>query len=138
MIHLEFLHPFTLSPPHPFTSSNNRPISNSRAFGDYDDALADVVIVAVEVLASGLVEDADVRSYPDVLIDDGFANDGVFADAYPGQSSLAVVGQFGQRLVIIGAHHERVFEARPALDARADADDGMDDRSPIERSEEHT
>src|SRR6266508_463421 len=118
--------------PLPTPYSNNSPVSDRRAFGDYDDALADVVVVAVEMLAPGLVKDADVRSYPHVLIDDGFANDGVFADAYPGQPALAVVGQFGQRLVIIGAHHERVFEARHALDARADADDGMDDRSPIE------
>src|SRR5882672_1309058 len=76
---------------------NNRPVSNRRAFGNYDDAFADVVIVAVEVLASGLVKDADVRSYTHVFIDDGFADDGVFADAYPGQSVLAVIGQFGQR-----------------------------------------
>src|SRR5262245_63886836 len=109
--------------PLPTPCSNNSPVRNRRAFGNYDDALADVIIVAVEVLAPGLVEDADVRSYPHVFINDGFANDGVFADAYPGQSALAVIGQFGQRLVIIGAHHERVFEARPALDARADADD---------------
>src|SRR5262249_41469153 len=111
---------------------NNRPIGNRRALGNYDDAFADVVIVAVEVWASGLVEDADVRPHPYVFINDGFANDGVFADAYPGQSALSVIGQFGQRLVIIGAHHERVFEARPALDPRADADNGVDDRGAIE------
>src|SRR5262245_32993638 len=117
--------------PLPTPYSNNSPVSNGRAFGDYDDALADVVIVAVEVFAPGLVEDADVRSYPHVFIDDGFANDGVLADAYPGQSALAVIGQFRQRLVIIGPHDQRVFQARPALDARAVADDGMNDRDAV-------
>src|SRR5262245_48100978 len=102
--------------------SNNGPVCDRRTFRDDDDAFADVVVVAVVVFISGFVQYPHVRPNAHVFINDGFADDGVFADADPGESMLAVIGQLLQRLVIIGAHHQSVFDFRAAFDARADAD----------------
>ena len=103
------------------------------AFGDHRDAIADIIVVAIEILVFGLASDDDAVPDAGIFIDDAVFHGDVTADAewnVVGGGGIDVFGVFF--FVVVGTHHDDFFERGAGPYDRTDADDGVGDDGSVE------
>ena len=84
---------------------------------------SDSVVIAIPASSSGRLEHR-------LILRDGTLDHGVIADSEVGQPALAVVGPLGVGLEAVGADQHRIAHRHVPAEARADADDAVDDLRP--------
>ncbi len=117
------------------TELNDGSGQDDGAFGNDGDAVADVVIVAVEVEIVGLASDDDAVADAGIFVDDAMFHGNVSPDAQGDAVSEFFVGveAFGVFFVVeVGAHHDDFFKAGAGADDAAHADDGVGNNGAVE------
>src|SRR5512143_3596662 len=115
----------TLSHYSSHTFSNYRPSRDHAVLWDNDDAVTDVVAEPVVTFDTLLIADDDALADARILVDDGALDDAAGADA--DRYALTRGMQILRGFVEVGAHHDRMRQARAATDDAANADDRMVD-----------
>ncbi len=102
------------------SDSNPRPGRNHGTFGNADDAVTDVEVLAVHLGWLAFGRDDDVVADVDVFVDDGALDAAVAADAWWWACAVRACGAG----VVVRTHDDGVADGGAGLDLGAHADDG--------------
>ena len=80
------------------------------------------------------IQELDVLTYSNILVDDRSPDNGVASNAYMRPSGLEIVADVGEGLKEIRSHNDRVLDIDPVINAASQADDGFADSNSIENT----